>query len=117
MEDIIDSDYMHAKKICTESEITNLGQYHDLYLENDTLLLPDFFFFWKIYFKNLIYRLDPATFLPELEIAWQGALKKTKVKLELLKLLIDIDMLLMVEKSIRGEIHYEIHRYAKTNNK
>ena len=72
------------------------------------------FFFEKCVLKN--YHLDPATFLPQLEIAWQGALKKTKVKLELLKLLIDIDMLLMVEKGIRGEIYYEIHRYAKANN-
>ena len=44
MEDIIDVDYMHSKKVCTEFEITNLGQYHDLYLESDTLLLPGFFF-------------------------------------------------------------------------
>ena len=44
MEDIIDADYMHSKKVCTEFEITNLGQYHDLYLESDTLLLPGFFF-------------------------------------------------------------------------
>ena len=41
-------------------------------------------------------------------------LKKTKVKLDLLT---DIDMLLMVEKSIRGEICHAIHRYAKANNK
>ena len=47
-------------------------------------------------------------------LAWQACFKKTKVKLELLT---DIDMLLMVEKGIRGGICQAIHRYAKVNNK
>ena len=46
-----------------------------------------------------IYELDPAKFLSAPGLAWQAALKKTKVKLDLLT---DIDMLLMVEKVIRG---------------
>ena len=45
---------------------------------------------------------------------WQVALKKTKVKLELLT---DIDMLLIVEKGIRGVLHHSINRCAKANNK
>ena len=67
-------------------------------------------------FKNFrkmclkIYLLDPAKFLS----AWQAALKKTELKL---KLLIDIDMILMVEKEIRGGICNAIYRYAKANNK
>ena len=47
-------------------------------------------------------------------LAWQAALKKTEVKLELLT---DIDMLLMVEKDIRGRICHAIYRYAKVNDK
>ena len=47
-------------------------------------------------------------------LAWEACLKKTKVKLELLT---DIDMLLMVEKGIRGRICQAVHRYAKANNK
>ena len=53
-------------------------------------------------------------FLSVLGVASQEALKKTEVKLELL---IDIDMLLMVEKGIRGGICHSIIRYTKANNK
>ena len=62
-----------------------------------------------------IYQLDPAKFLSAPGLAWQvAALKKIEIKLELST---DIDILLMVEKGIRGEICNEIHRYAKANNK
>ena len=61
-----------------------------------------------------IYELDPAKFLSTPGLAWQVALKKTKVKLDLLT---DIDRLIMVEKSIRGGICHSIYRYAKVNNK
>ena len=53
-------------------------------------------------------------FLSAPGLAWQACLKKTGVKLELLT---DIDMLLMVEKGIRGRICQAIHAYAKANNK
>ena len=66
----------------------------------------------KIWFK--IYHLDCAKFFSVPGLAWQAALKKTEVKLELLT---DIDMLLMVVKSIRGGICHTIHRYGKANNK
>ena len=41
MEDVTDVDYMHAKRVCKEFEKKNLGEYHDLYLKSDTLLLTD----------------------------------------------------------------------------
>ena len=47
-------------------------------------------------------------------LAWQGSLRKTKVKLSLLT---DIDLLLMVEKGIRGGIYHAIHWYAKVKSK
>ena len=59
-----------------------------------------------------IYELDPAKFLSALELAWQTALKKTKVKFDLLT---DIDTLLMVEKGIRGGRCHSIYQYAKAN--
>ena len=61
-----------------------------------------------------ICKLNPAHFLSASGSVWQAALKKTKVKLVLL---IYTDMLLMVEKSIRGRICHANHQYVKTNNK
>ena len=68
-------------------------------------------------FRNMClneYRLDPAHFLSAPGLAWQPCLKKTKVEL---KLLTDIDMVLMVEKGTRGGICQATHRQAKANNK
>ena len=113
MEFITDTDYIHAKRVCQDFEIKNLGECHDLYLKNDTSLLADVFQnFRKMLLK--IYCLDLVKFLSALGLAWKAALKKIEVKLELLT---DIDMLLMVEKGIRGRICHVIHRYAKANNK
>ena len=61
-----------------------------------------------------IYELDPMHFLSAPGLAWQACLKKTKVELEVLT---DIDMLLIVEKGIRGRMCQAIQRHAKANNK
>ena len=61
-----------------------------------------------------IYELNPSLFLSPHGLAWKACLKDTEVEFELLT---DIDMLLMVEKRIRGEICHAIHRHAKANNK
>ena len=76
-----------------------------MYAEGDTLLLADAFEnFSDICLK--IYEVDPAKFLSAPGLAWQEDLKKTKVKLDLST---DIEMLLMVEKGIRGGIcHYSV---------
>ena len=91
----------------------NLGNYHDLYVQCDTLLFADVF----ENFRNKcieIYELDLAHFLSAPGLGWQVCLKKTGIKLGLLT---DIDMLLMIEKGIRGGMCQAIHRYAKANNK
>ena len=72
---------MHAKRVCKDFGIENLGEYHDLYLKSDTLLLPVFENFRKMCLK--IYHLDPAQFLSAPAIAWQAVLKKLKVKSKL----------------------------------
>ena len=61
-----------------------------------------------------LYHLDPIKFISAPRIAWQAALKMTEVKLELLT---DVDVLLMVEKGIRGGICHAVYQYAKTNKK
>ena len=77
-------------------------------------------YFWLMVLKILekmclaIYDSDPVNFVSAPGLAWQAALKKKKVKLELLT---DIDVLLMVEKGIRGGICTAVHWYAKANNK
>ena len=73
-------------------------------------MLPDVF----ENFRSMCLELDPTRFLTAVGLVWQAALKKTKVKLDLLT---DIDMLLIVKKCIRGGICHAIHRYGKANNK
>ena len=83
MEDIIDVDHKHAKRVFKSLNNKNLGDYQDLYLQSDTLLLADLF----ENFRNKcieIYELDPAHFLSAPGLAWQACLKKTEVRLELL---------------------------------
>ena len=43
IEDITDADYAHSERVCKNFEIENLGKYHDLYVQSDTLLLADVF--------------------------------------------------------------------------
>ena len=43
MEDFTDADYAHGKRVCKDLEIKNLGDYQDLYVQNNTLLLADIF--------------------------------------------------------------------------
>ena len=113
MEDINDIDYRHANNVFKVFKLEKLGNYHDLYVQSDTLLLAGVF----NNFRNMClkeYELDPAHFLPSPGLVWQACLKKTNIELELLR---DYDLLLMVEKGIRGGICYSIHRYAKANMK
>ena len=113
MEDISDTDYKHSNNVFKKFNLNNLGDYHDLYVRNDTLLLADVFEnFRNACMKN--YELDPAHFVSLPGLAWQACLKKTNVELELLT---DYDMFLMIEEGVRGGICHAIQRYAKANNK
>ena len=83
MENIDDIDYRHGNNVFTRFKLKNLGEYHNLYIQSDTLLLADVF----ENFRNMcleVYKLDPAHFLSLPGLAWQACLKKTNIKLELL---------------------------------
>ena len=113
MEDIEDIDYRHGNNVFNNFKLNNLGDYHDLYVQSDTLLLADVFENFRDMCIN-VYELDPAHFLSLPGLAWQACLKKTNIELELLT---DYDMLLMVEEGIRGGICHSIQQYTKSNNK
>ena len=84
-----------------------------MYVQSDTLLLSAVFEKFRNVCIN-IYEFQSAICFSVPGLAWNAALKKTKVKLDLLT---DIDMLLMLEKGIRGGICHSIFRYSKDNNK
>ena len=113
MEDIEDIDYRHGNNVFNNFKLNNLGDYHDLYVQSDTLLLADVF----ENFRNMcinVYELDSAHFLSLPGLAWQACLKKTNIELELST---NYGMLLMVVEGIRGRICHSIQQYAKANNK
>ena len=104
--------YKHTSRVWKEFGLKDLGEYHDLYLKTDVILLANVFeAFRKVCLKN--YGLDPAHFYTAPGLAWKACLKTTRIRLELL---LDPDMLLMFERGIRGGITQSINRWAKVNN-
>ena len=112
MAGVREEDYEHARRIWKEFGLKDLGEYHDLYLKMDVILLANVFEeFRKVCLKN--YGLDPAHFYTAPGLAWKACLKKTRIRLELL---LDPDMILMFERGIRGGITQSVNRWAKANN-
>ena len=106
LEDISDDDYAHVINVWNTFNISNLGEYHDLYVKLDTTNFGD---------KHIeIGKLDPADFLPTPGLSWWACLEKTGVKLELTT---DENMFLMYEKGIRGGMCHVTCKYAEANNK
>ena len=85
MEGITDANYAHSKGVCKDFEIKHLGEYHDLYVQSNTLLLADVFENFRNMCINM-YKLDPGKFISAQRLAWQAALKKTQVKLNLISI-------------------------------
>ena len=112
MSGIDEVEYSHAKKVWDKFNIKNIGEYHDLYLKTDVVLLTNVFeSFRSVCLNN--YGLDSAHFYTAPVLAWKACLKKTGVNLELLR---DPDMLLMFERGIRGGITQSVHKWANANN-
>ena len=108
MSGISEKDYQHTCKVWKKFGLKNMGDYHDLYLETDVILLANVFeSFRKVCLDN--YGLDPAHFYTAPGLAWRACLKKTGVNLELLR---DPDMF---ERGITGGITQSVHKWAIAN--
>ena len=112
-EEISEEEYAHAQKVWETFGIENMGQYHDLYLKSDVLLLADIFENLREQYLDT-YGLDPAHYVSLPSSSLDSALKMTDVRLDLIS---DVDMFYFIEKGTRGGISTITHRYAHANNK
>ena len=112
-ENISDKDYKHAQNVWNKFKLKTMGEYHDLYLKSDILLLADVF---ENFRRTCLeyYKLDPCHYFTSPGLSWDAMLKMTNIKLELM---VDIDMFQFIERGMRGGISYIANRYSKANNK
>ena len=110
---INNEDYERAKNVQNAFDMKNMGDYHDVYLKTDVLLLCDVF---ETFIDMCMgyYGLDPCHYFSAPGLSWDAMLKMTGVVHEHIS---DIDMYLFVEKGMIGGISYIGKRYAKANNK
>ena len=111
-EDISKEDYEHAQRVWETFECKTFKDYHLLYQKLDVILLADIFEnFRETCMKT--YGLDPAHYYTTPGLSWDALLKYTKVELDSIQ---DPEMLLFIEKGIRGGISTITKRYSKANN-
>ena len=112
-EHITDEEYQHAQNVWKTFNLKTMGEYHDLYLKSDILLLADVFENFRKACQQY-YELDPAHYFTTPGLSWDAMLKTTETELELMS---DVDMFQFIEKGMRGGISYIANRYGKANNK
>ncbi|XP_015787958.1 uncharacterized protein LOC107364979, partial [Tetranychus urticae] len=104
--------YLRLKQIWVDFECKNLGDFHDIYLQLDVALLTAIF----ENFRSMSLRefgLDPTHFWSTPGLTWAAAIKFTEAEIDHIN---DIDMVLMIEKGIRGGISSAMKRHAVANN-
>ena len=108
---ITDDEYDHANKVWNTFMIKTMGEYLDLYLASDMLLLTDVF---ENFRKTCMqyYKLDPCHYFTSLGLSWDAMLKMTNIKLEFMT---DIDMFHFIEKGMGGRVSYIANRYGNAN--
>ena len=105
-------DYAHAEEVWKIFRCRTLGDYHDVYLKSDVILLADVFEGFRDTAMET-YKLDPAHYFTAPGFSWDSMLKYTGVELDLLD---DPDMYLMVESGIRGGVSMITKKFAEANN-
>ena len=110
---VTNGEYDHGRKVWKTFDIKTMGEYHDLYLKSDVLLLADVF---ESFRKTCLqyHKLDPCHYFTCPGLSWDAMLKMTNIKLELMT---NVDMFQFNEKGMRGGVSYIANRYGKTNNK
>ena len=106
-----DIDYAHASPVC-DVGCETIADYHDVYLQLDVLLLVDFFEKFRRTCLDF-YSLDPQHYCTTPGLAWDAALRMSRVELELIT---DESIYNLIENSIRGPISMISTRYARANN-
>ena len=110
---ITDEQYKHAKTVWDKFQIKTLGEYSDLYMKVDILLLAEVFEnFREQCYKA--YGLDIANYFTAPGLSWDAMLKYTGIDLELIT---DIDQYNFIESGVRGGISVCTRRHAQANNK
>ena len=105
-----DKGYDRTCKVWNAFGMKIFGEYHDLYLKCDVLLLCAVF----ETFIDSCFRLDPCHYFSSPGLAWDPMLKMSGVRLRLID---DVDTHLFIEKGVRGGICYIAKRYCRANNK
>src|SRR5690606_8694799 len=110
---ISDEDYNRATQVWNTFGIQNMGQYHDLYLRTDVLLLADVF----ENFRDIAleyYKLDPCHYFTATGMSWDALLKMSGIELDLLT---NVDDYQFFESAVRGGICQISKRHSIANNK
>ena len=112
-EGISDAQYQHGQSVWNKFNMKTMGEYHDLYLRSNILLLAHVF---ENFRKTCLqcYKLDPCHYFTSPGLSLDAMLKMTGIKLELIT---DVDMFQFIEEGLRGGISYIADRHGEANNK